>query len=49
VVEEQAAADPKFAKMMSGVLKYKMSDEVWQRVQALKARCADLGGPAGNG
>jgi len=38
-VEQRAEADPKFARMLAGVWKYMMTDEVWARVQALKARC----------
>ncbi len=38
IVEAQAAADPKFARMLRGVWKDLMSDEVWQRIQILKAR-----------
>lgn len=37
-VERQAELDSKFARMISGVWKYMMSDEVWARVEALKAR-----------
>jgi hypothetical protein len=37
-VEQRADADPKFARMLSGVWKYMMTDEIWARVQALKAR-----------
>lgn len=37
-VERRAESDPKFARMLSGVWKYMMSDEVWARVDALKAR-----------
>jgi hypothetical protein len=37
-VERRAESDPKFARMLSGVWKYMMSDEVWARVEALKAR-----------
>ncbi|WP_406696229.1 DUF6869 domain-containing protein [Singulisphaera sp. Ch08] len=40
-VEERAAADPKFARMLGGVWKYMMNDDVWERVQALKARHSD--------
>jgi hypothetical protein len=36
-VERQAALDPKFARAMTGVWKYMMTDEVWARVQAIKA------------
>lgn len=45
-VETQAAADPKFARMLGGVWKYMMSDDVWGRVQALKARYSDSSGSA---
>ena len=37
-VERRTESDPKFARMMSGVWKYMMTDEVWARVEALKAR-----------
>jgi hypothetical protein len=37
-VEGSAEADPKFARMLSGVWKYMMTEEVWARVEALKAR-----------
>ena len=37
-VEQRAEADPKFARMLSGVWKYTMSEDVWARVEALKAR-----------
>jgi Family of unknown function (DUF6869) len=37
-VERRAESDPKFARMLSGVWKYMMSDEVWARVETLKAR-----------
>lgn len=40
-VERRAASDPKFARMLSGVWKYMMTDEVWARVEALKARFPD--------
>jgi hypothetical protein len=36
--ERRAEMDAKFARMLSGVWKYMMSDEVWARVEALKAR-----------
>jgi Family of unknown function (DUF6869) len=39
-VEQRAEADPKFARMLAGVWKYMMTDEVWARVQVLKARYA---------
>ncbi len=37
-VEQRAEADPKFARMLAGVWKYMVTDEVWARVEALKAR-----------
>ena len=37
-VEQRAEADPKFARMLAGVWKQLMTDEVWARVQVLKAR-----------
>ena len=37
-VEQRAEADPKFARMLAGVWKYMMKDEVWARVEALKAK-----------
>jgi hypothetical protein len=37
-VEDQAARDPKFVKMIGGVWKSMMTDEVWDRVQKLQAR-----------
>jgi hypothetical protein len=40
-VERRAAADPKFARMLAGVWKYMMTDDVWARVEALKQRFAD--------
>ena len=36
-VEAQAAADHKFARTLTGVWQYMMSDEVWARVQAIQA------------
>ena len=39
-VEAQVADDPKFAQMLNGVWKYMMTNDVWDRVQALKARSA---------
>jgi hypothetical protein len=41
-IERRAASDPRFARMLSGVWKYMMSDEVWARVEALKARFPDI-------
>jgi len=37
-VEQRAESDPKFARMLAGVWKYMMTDDVWARVEALKAR-----------
>ena len=37
LVEEQAAADPKFARTLTGVWKYRMTEEIWSRVEQLKA------------
>jgi len=36
-VEMEARRDPKFARAMTGVLKYTMTDDVWERVQAIQA------------
>jgi Family of unknown function (DUF6869) len=36
-IERLAAADPEFA-LLSRVWKYMMTDEVWARVEAVKAR-----------
>jgi hypothetical protein len=43
-VERRAASDPKFAQMLLGVWKHQMSDAVWARVQALKAKCSEGSG-----
>lgn len=40
-VEDEAADDPRFARTLSGVLRYLMTPEVWSRVQALQARVAE--------
>ena len=40
-VEQQAAQDLKFARTMTGVWKYMMSDEVWSRVEAIKKSVSD--------
>jgi hypothetical protein len=48
-MEQQAAADPKFARAMTGVWHYAISDEVWARVQVLQARCPNpMGRPEAN-
>jgi hypothetical protein len=44
-VEAQAAADHKFARTLTAVWQYMMSDEVWARVEAMQATVSDpLGG-----
>ena len=42
VVEQRAKSDRKFERMLTGVWRYRMSDEIWARVEALqeKARVA---------
>ena len=37
-VEHCAAVNPAFARMLTGVCKYKLSDSLWARVQALQGR-----------
>lgn len=37
-VERVAEINPKFARMLAGVWKYMMTDEVWARVETLKAQ-----------
>lgn len=37
-VEARALSDPKFARMTTYAWQYKMSDDVWRRVQAIQAR-----------
>ncbi len=37
-VESEASAAPKFARAMVRVWRYRMSDDIWFRVQALQAR-----------
>ena len=34
-IESEAKRDPSFAKMLGGVWKYKMTDEVWSRLNAV--------------
>ena len=34
-VEREAKRDPSFAKMLGGVWKYQMTEEVWARLQAV--------------
>ena len=40
-VEAQAAADGKFARMLTGVWQHTMTDELWARLQAIQARVSD--------
>jgi hypothetical protein len=35
LVEAEARSDPSFAKLLGGVWKNKMTDEVWSRLQAV--------------
>jgi hypothetical protein len=37
-VEQRAQADPKFGRMLAGVWKHTMTDEVWTRIEALRAK-----------
>jgi len=44
-VETRARADGKFGRMLTGVWKHTMTDEVWARIQAVQATVSDpLGG-----
>jgi hypothetical protein len=45
-IEQLAAADPKFARMLTGVWKYKIPEAVWARVQAIQASVPDPLRPA---
>jgi hypothetical protein len=40
-VEQLARKDARFARTLTGVLRYKMTDAVWRRVQALQATVRD--------
>ena len=40
-VEAQAEADGTFARMLTGVWKHTMADEVWARVQAIQGTVSD--------
>lgn len=42
-VEDEAERSPKFARMMTGVWRYTMSDTVWSRVEAIKASAIAAG------
>jgi len=39
--ESQAARDPKFARMLTGVWRHRMSDAVWERLRALQRQVPD--------
>jgi len=41
-VESLAQVDEKFARTMTGVWKYKMSDDNWSRVQAIQSKTTPL-------
>jgi uncharacterized protein DUF6869 len=41
-VEAQAASDAKFAKSITGVWKYLMTDEIWNRVRAIQQQAEPL-------
>lgn len=41
-VESLAQADEKFARALTGVWNYKMSDDVWARVQQIQSRASPL-------
>jgi hypothetical protein len=38
LIEAEAARDQKFARAVTGVWKYTMSEEIWTRVQAIQSR-----------
>ena len=40
-VESEAARDPRFRRVLSGVWKLEMSDAVWDRVRRIQATVAD--------
>ena len=40
-VEREAARSPQFARMLTGVWKYMMPDDVWARIQALQAQVSN--------
>jgi hypothetical protein len=40
--EKQAASDPKFAKTITGVWNYMMTDDVWNRVQSIQRQAERL-------
>ena len=49
LVEEQAATSGKFARALTGVWRYRMSDEVWSRVERLKAQVKEPLHPSASG
>ena len=40
-VERTAKINPKFARTLTGCLRYSMTDEVWERMQALQSNVKD--------
>lgn len=40
-VERKAHADPKFARMLTGVRRYLMAEDVWHRVMTLQDGCSE--------
>jgi hypothetical protein len=45
-IEQRAAIDPKLARTLTGVWRYKISDSVWARVQSLQSQVPN---PLGRG
>lgn len=41
IVEKEVITNQKFARTLTGVWQYMMSDDVWSRVQTLKAQVSD--------
>jgi hypothetical protein len=41
-VENQAATNAKFARAMTGVWQYRMSDEIWARVRAIQEKAKSI-------
>jgi hypothetical protein len=41
IFEQEVQQNPKFARALTGVWKYMMSDEVWTRIQKLQAQVKD--------
>lgn len=40
-VEREAENNPKFARALTGVWKYRITDEIWARIQILQSRVKD--------